>query len=95
MEDPRDGVGNEWQSQLQNWKLKRKDNEDREEGSTKRNGNPGAATGSLILLFYTAKISARPCIPLSSLSSFVIFQYVRTERYDLFFIVVPTKYLLV
>lgn len=82
MEDPEREEGmrserNEWQSQPQNWKLKRKDNEGRKGGTrTKRNGNPGIADGSLILLFYTAKISARPCInpllvivcPCSSLS---------------------------
>lgn len=39
---------NEWQSQSQNWKLKRKDNEGRKGGTTtKRNGNPGIADGSL------------------------------------------------
>lgn len=39
---------NEWQSQPQNWKLKRKDNEDRKGGTTtKRNGNSGIADGSL------------------------------------------------
>lgn len=50
MEDAGEGRSerNEWQSQPQNWKLKRKDNEGRKGGTTtKRNGNPGIADGSL------------------------------------------------
>lgn len=105
MEDPeREGMRserNEWQSQpAQNWKLKRKDNEGRKGGTrTKRNGNPGIADGSLILLFYTAKISARPsyqsfaCYRVSLLIPFAVkFPMIDTNAYLFFSILASQRY---